>query len=77
MLVRDAGAMKASGQYRCSGCNFLFDSQASWREGGQGRAVPATPSRRPALLSSALPVTFHRSPSLGRMGAALAGQSDD
>ncbi len=40
VLVRDAGAIKASGQYRCSGCNFLFDSQASWREGGQGRAAP-------------------------------------
>ena len=77
VLVRDAGSMKASGQYRCSGCNFVFDSLASWRKAGQGRVVPAILPRRPAPLAGALPVSLRRLPSFGGFGPSPAGQSDD
>lgn len=49
VIDRDgAGAMRASGLYRCSGCSVVFADPRAWRDGGAQEIAAADTAPSPA-----------------------------
>lgn len=57
VIARDAaGALRANGQYQCSGCGLVFRDPKDWRgsAGSEAAAAPAVASRAVANASALL-----------------------
>lgn len=57
VIARDAaGALRANGQYQCSGCGLVFRDPKDWRgsAGADVAAAPAVASRAVAAASALL-----------------------
>jgi hypothetical protein len=64
VLDRDgAGAMRATGLYRCSGCSVVFADPRAWREGGADDAVaPRAPVEAPGRGVAPVPMGRQETP---------------
>jgi hypothetical protein len=68
VVIREGGAMRPSGLYRCSGCSVVFEDPKSWRDGGSDSVMTS----RPPGIEPAAPrsVSAPRAPDFNSYGAA-------
>ena len=60
VIDRDwAGAMRASGLYRCSGCSVVFADPRAWRDGGAQEIAAADTATAGAGQGAAAPSPAH------------------
>lgn len=53
VIDRDpAGAMRATGLFRCCGCSVVFADPRAWREGGVQEALPPSPATASAAAGA-------------------------